>query len=260
MRRPNDSDRSSARDHRLDGRTALVTGGGRNLGRAIALALGEGGAAVMIGVHGDIGAAEAVAAEIQAMGSKTAVSAGELSDGAYCRSLVIETQAVLGAVDIVVHAAAIRPHNFFLDVPPADWDAVMAINCTAAFHIAQSALPSMIERGFGRLIVLGGTAPGRAGLKHSHISVSKAGVEALVKELALEFGRYGITANVVSPGPMNTKRQSTTKPITQESIERLPVPRSESPRRSATPAAFSLRRPLRTSLVKPFAFNGGLEL
>jgi len=254
------TDRQRSHDQRLDGRTALVTGAGRNLGRAIALALADGGASVMIGVREDLAAGKAVAAEIEAMGAKSAVSAGELADAAYCRRLVNDTEVELGPVDIIVHAAAIRPHRAFLDISEDDWNAVMAINCSAAFHMTQAALPSMVERGFGRVIALGGTAPGHAGLKHSHISVSKAGVEALVKEIALEFGRYGITANVVSPGPMNTTRRSTSKPITRESLERLPVPRLGEPEEIGYACRFLASEAASYITGQTLRVSGGLEL
>ena len=148
----------------LEGKTALVTGSGRNLGRAILLEFAARGANVVVNARSNRAEAEAVAAEARALGADALVALGDVGDPDAVRAIVGEAQRRFTAIDISVRNAATRPHQGVLDVSAEDWRRALAINLDASFHLAQAVAPAMIERGWGRIIHIGGgfgVAPGR---------------------------------------------------------------------------------------------------
>lgn len=185
----------------LEGKTALVTGSGRNLGRAILLEFAARGANVVINARSNRAEAEAVAGEARALGADALVALGDVGDGDAVRSIVGEALGRFPSIDISVSNVATRPHQDVLDVSPEEWRRALATNLDASFHLAQAVAPSMIERGWGRIIHIGGgfgVAPGRV-----HTLVGKAGLLGLTRTLAADLGRYGITANLVAPAAVD---------------------------------------------------------
>lgn len=191
----------------LAGRTALVTGSGRNIGRGIALAFARAGANVVVNGHSDREALAAVVAEIERAGTSALAVMADVSDPRAIRAMVKKAERRFGAVDIAVSNVGLRMKQPFLSISAADWNRTLATNLGAAFHLAQAVLPGMTDRGFGRLIHISGVdgfathVPERA-----HNTVCKAGVHALARAIALEFGGAGITANTVAPGVIETER------------------------------------------------------
>ncbi len=192
-------------DKPLTGRTVIVTGSGQNIGRAIALRFAQAGANVVInGLH-DRAKIEAVAHEVRQIGGEALALLADVSDPEAVSRLVQEAVDRFGAVDIAVSNAALRPFQPFLEISVTDWNRILAVNLTSAFHLAQAVLRQMQARGWGRIIHISGSdalfpIPNRA-----HVLASKAGVHALAKAIALEFGPYGITANTVAPGWIETE-------------------------------------------------------
>jgi 3-oxoacyl-[acyl-carrier protein] reductase len=190
----------------LAGRTVIVTGAGRNIGRAIALALGAAGSNVVVNTRGDREAAEAVAAEVNSLSGQAITVIGDVGDPAFNVELVETAIDAFGSVDVLVNNAARRRRQAFLDITPEDWDAILASNLSALFRLSRLVLPGMVERRWGRIINIGGP-DGQSGAPYrAHNVTCKAGLIGLTKAISIEFAHAGITANVVVPGMMNTTR------------------------------------------------------
>jgi 3-oxoacyl-[acyl-carrier protein] reductase len=190
----------------LAGKTALVTGASRNIGRAIALKLAGAGADVVVNTLSDRNAAEGVTREIQALGRKSLVQVADITDREAVSGMVREANAALGPIDILVCNASSRGQVDFLDLDYAAWRRVIDISLDGTFHCAQATLPGMIAKGWGRIITLGGIA-WHAGVKRrAHNLTGKSGLTGLTRALAVEFGDRGITANVIAPGAIETAR------------------------------------------------------
>lgn len=189
------------------GRTAIVTGSGRNIGRAIALALAAGGAQVVINGHRDRDAVEAVVREIEAGGGRALGVMADVSSHADVARMVEAAVAAFGGADIAVSNVGIRRMQPFLEITPEDWDEVLAANLTPAFYLARNVIPHMRERKWGRIVLISGF-DGFWGqvTQRAHNITCKAGLHGLAKALAREFGADGITANTVAPGAIDTVR------------------------------------------------------
>lgn len=191
----------------LAGRSAIVTGSGRNIGRAIARSLAAAGASVAVNGHRDREAVDAVVAEIAAAGGRALPFMADVSRHDEVAALVQGAAAAFGSVDIVVSNVGIRRMQPFLEISPEDWDTVLATNLTPAFHLARHAIPHMQKRKWGRIILISGF-DGFWGqvTQRAHNITCKAGLHGLAKALAREFGADGITANTVAPGAIDTVR------------------------------------------------------
>jgi len=189
------------------GRSAIVTGSGRNIGRAIALALAAGGAGVLVNGHSDRAAVDAVVKEIADAGGRALPFMADVSKHDEVAAMVRAAMAAFGAVDIVVSNVGMRRMQPFLDIALEDWDAVLATNLTPAFYLARNAIPHMQKRKWGRLIFISGF-DGFWGqvTQRAHNITAKAGLHGLAKALAREFGPDGITVNTVAPGAIDTVR------------------------------------------------------
>ena len=183
-------------------RTAMITGSGRNIGRAVALALAEDGFDLVINGSSDRAACERVEKEAQKLGVKTAIAMGDVGKAENCHQIAEEAAALNGGIDVFVHNAAIRPNVGFLEMDEEDWHRVLNVNMNAAFWLSRAFLPWMIDRGWGRIVTFAGMNAIHGYDGRAPVSVSKHGSWGLVKSLGKEFGRQGITANIVSPGPI----------------------------------------------------------
>lgn len=189
------------------GRCAIVTGSGRNIGRAIALALAAGGASVVVNGHRDRAAVDAVVKEITDAGGRALAFMADVSKHDEVAAMVGAAAEAFGSVDIVVSNVGVRRMQPFLEIGLEDWDAVLATNLTPAFYLARNAIPHMQKRKWGRLILISGF-DGFWGqvTQRAHNITCKAGLHGLAKALAREFGPDGITANTVAPGAIDTVR------------------------------------------------------
>ncbi len=187
-------------------RTALITGSGRNIGKACALALAKDGFNVVVNGGRDRAACEKVASEAKALGVDALVAMGDVGLGDDCRRIAAEAIAKFGAVDVLVNNAAIRPSDNFLTMTEEKWRRVLAVDLDAAFWLSRACLPGMIEKKWGRIINFVGMNAIHGYAGRAHVSVSKHGVWGLTKSLGKEFGPKGITTNVVSPGPIAGER------------------------------------------------------
>lgn len=187
-------------------RTALITGAGRNIGRACALGLAQDGFNVVINGAKNRDACEAVAAEARQHGVDALVAMGDVGVGGEAKRMAALALSRFDTIDVLVNNAAIRPNRPFLETDEAQWHRVLAVDLDAAFWLAQACLPGMIAKGWGRIINFAGmnAIHGHAG--RAPVSVAKHGAWGLAKALAVEFGPKGITSNIVSPGPIQGER------------------------------------------------------
>ena len=190
----------------MKGKVALVTGGARNIGRAISLALGEAGAAVMVNANTSKAGAEEVAAAIRAKGGRAAVHIADVTDPAAVSGLVDATVKEFGRLDCLVNNAALRMNADFADIRYEDWKKVLAVALDAAFLCTQAALPHLAKSGAGTVVMLGGLTGHKGASGRAHVVTAKAGLVGLTKALALDLAPQNITVNCVVPGTIDTER------------------------------------------------------
>jgi NAD(P)-dependent dehydrogenase (short-subunit alcohol dehydrogenase family) len=195
-----------ARAMKLSGQVAIVTGGGRGIGRAIALRFAAEGAALVIAATGRE-ALEATAAEIRTAGGRALVCLTDVADEAAVRGMVAATLREYSRLDILVNNSGIAgPTAAAIDLDRAEWDRTLAINVTGAYLCAKHALPHMIKQKSGRIINITSVA-GKIGYAfRSPYAVSKWGMIGLTRSLALEAGEHGITVNAIAPGAVKGER------------------------------------------------------
>ncbi|HKD74844.1 MAG TPA: SDR family oxidoreductase [Ktedonobacterales bacterium] len=196
----------------LAGRTALITGSGQNIGRAIALAFTRQGANVVVNGHRNKAAIDGVAAEARGLGVGALAVLADIADHAAVQAMVDQATTEFGGVDISVSNASVRLHTPFLDISLEEWQRIMNTNLHASFYLARAVIPGMQQRGWGRIIHIAGRDGFMPIPNRVHNITCKAGVYAMAKALAIEFGAFGITANTVSPGLIDTTRDWTQYP------------------------------------------------
>lgn len=192
----------------LQDRVAIVTGGGRGIGRAIALRFATEGARVFITAR-TATEVEAVAREIQAAGGHAAFFAGDISRAADCRKMVDGAREAFGAVHIVVNNAGIYgPVLPAEEITPDEWDEVIAVNLRGPFLLARLVLPEMYKQGSGSIINVVSIAAKAAFAMNGPYAASKAGLIGLTRTLAAEGGPRGVRVNAISPGPVPETKMS----------------------------------------------------
>lgn len=197
----------------LAGRTALVTGATRGLGRAFAFALAEAGADIVVHGRDDALAAE-VAEEIRALGRTAAVVLGDLTDSATVERVVAEATAATGGIDVLVNNAGACVHRPALEVTDEEWSHVLDTNVTALWKMSQAVGAQMVERGSGTIVNVGSISAmivNRPQFQPAY-NASKAAVHQLTKSLAAEWGTKGVRVNALAPGYIKTDMSPVDEP------------------------------------------------
>jgi len=207
----------------LAGKVALITGGARNIGRAISRSLAAGGATVMINANTSREAGEETVAMIQKAGSKAALCMGDVTDPDAVKHLVDETIKQFGRIDMVVCNAAIRAETPFEKISFEEWKRVISTVLDGAFLASQAALPHLIKAGSGTLVFTGGMTGHKGALHRSHVVAAKGGLAAMTKAVAHDLAEYNITVNCVVPGPIDTVRGLPGAPERPEFRKTLPL-------------------------------------
>ena len=212
-------------------KTALVTGAGRNIGRACVLGLAEDGFNIVLNGSSDRAACEGVAREAGKLGADTLVVMGDVGKPEDCKRIANEAIARFGGVDALLNNAALRPNKPFLEMTEAEWRRVISVDLDAAVWLSRACLPGMVKKGWGRIVNFAGmnAIHGHAG--RAPVSVAKHGVWGLTKALAMEFGPKNITVNTISPGPIapDTEETNASAQARAQSIARVPLGRMGTP-------------------------------
>lgn len=188
------------------GKVALVTGAARNIGRAIALSLASGGAKVAVVTRADIDQARTVVQEVKALGSDAKAFTADQGDPAQIRRAVDEVMAKFGRLDILVLNAAIREHAPFEEISYEDWRRVLATDLDSTFVYTQACLPALKKAGDGVIVTFAGVTALLGQKGRPHVAAAKHGIVGLTKALAQDLAEFGIRANCVSPGQIDTSR------------------------------------------------------
>ena len=193
---------------KLDGKVALITGSGRNIGRATALKLADEGAHIVVNARGNEAEAEAVAREVREKGVKALAVLADVAKKEQVDALAARALSEFGRVDILINNAAIRPHKPFTEVTVQDWEHVRGVVLDGAFYLTQAVIPSMVKNNYGRILFFTGDGAFTGGSGRAHVSAAKMGLVGFARALASEFAPQNIRANVVSPGSIDTRRDN----------------------------------------------------
>jgi 3-oxoacyl-[acyl-carrier protein] reductase len=188
---------------KLSGRKAIVTGAGRGIGRAIALAFAAEGAEVAVWDR-EAETAEAVAREIGGNGTVAVPIIGDVSNEGAVERGVAAAARRLGRIDILVNDAGIGTASPLAAMPAALWDETIAVNLRSVFLCSRAVLPGMVERGWGRIISISSQLAYKGAPERTHYAAAKAGILGFTRALALEVAQSGVTVNAICPGPIDT--------------------------------------------------------
>jgi 3-oxoacyl-[acyl-carrier protein] reductase len=192
----------------LSGKVALITGAGRNIGRAIALALADAGAKVAINVRASHDEGQAVVNEIAVRGVDAVLVLADVTRRAEVDAAIETVAQRWGRLDILVNNAAIRNEVAFADMPYAAWRATLDVCIDGAFHCTQAALPLLRKSTAGTVINIGGLTAHTGAGRRAHVVTAKAALAGLTRALAHELAELGITVNCIAPGMMDTLRSA----------------------------------------------------
>jgi 3-oxoacyl-[acyl-carrier protein] reductase len=190
----------------LSGRVAIVTGAGRNIGRGIALALADGGAAVVVNARSNLQEAEGVVGEIERAGGKALAVTADVADPHAAQAMADAAAQKFGRIDILVNNAAVRAEQAFEGMTLAQWRAVTSIILDGAFNCVQACLPHLKTSGAGVIVNIGGLSAHTGAARRPHVVTAKAGLIGLTRALAHELAPDKIRVNTVTPGVMATPR------------------------------------------------------
>lgn len=223
----------------LENKVALVTGGSRGIGRAIALELAARGAAVVVNYNKSPESAQAVVKKIQDAGGKAAASQADVSDFKQAEALVKFTIDTFGDLSILVNNAGITRDQLIMMMPEADWDAVIDANLKSTFNCSKFAVKHMMRKRVGRIINITSVAGQMGNPGQTNYSASKGGQIAFTKALAREVAARNITVNGIAPGFVDTEILDAMTPETLEAaLKMVPLGRKGKPEEIAYAAAF----------------------
>lgn len=210
---------------KLTGKKALVTGGARGIGQAIAIEFAKAGADVAI-LDLRAADAEATATQVAALGVRSFVIAADVGEEHQVQEAVDKVISEFGQIDILVNNAGIESASLAVDMPTAMWDKMMLINLRSVFICSRAVLPGMLERKSGRIINIASQLAHKGAKELSHYVAAKAGVIGFTRSLAYEVGDKGITVNAICPGPTNTELfRSLPASFREAKIAELPIGR-----------------------------------
>lgn len=223
----------------LEGKVAVVTGGGGAIGRATALRLARSGASIAV-VDLRLQPAEETAHLVNQAGGQAVPIVADVSSVEQVDLMVKETLAAFERLDVMVSNAGVGELRKFFDVTPESWERVMRVNLTGPFLCGQAAAREMVKRKWGRIVNVASISGQKAGWGRTAYGTSKAGVIHLTRQMAMELGPLGITANAIGPGPVDTEMTKTGHtPKTREAyLQSIPAGRYGLPEEMASAIAF----------------------
>ena len=218
---------------------AIVSGSSRGIGRAIALELARRGMAVVVNYRSAETEAQAVAAEVRALGVDCLCLQADVADPDQARGLIRDVQAQWGRVDVLVNNAGITRDKTLRKLTDDDWLQVINTNLGSVYYCTRAAMPIMIEQNYGRIINISSYVGQAGNFGQANYGASKGGIIAFTKTAALELARYGITVNAIAPGFTETEMLSKVPPDVRDQIlARIPMRRFGKPQEVAKVVAF----------------------
>ncbi len=223
----------------FEGQAALVTGAGRGIGKAIALRLARGGADVAV-IDRNGASAESTAGEIADLGRRSWSAEADVGDYDQVQSFVAAAIQALGKIDILVNNAGTSKAQPFLEISRELWEAQQSVHMSGTFYCAQAVARHMATRGYGRIVCIASVAGMMGPIDLAGYGAAKAGIAGLVRAMSLELADYGITANAVAPGPIDTELLRTAWPadVYAERAEHIPMRRLGQPEEIAHAVEF----------------------
>ncbi len=230
----------------LKGRVAVVTGGSRGIGRAIALRLAESGADVALIYAGNQAAADETEQQVRELGVRAMAVQCDVSDAQQAAAAIKQVRAELGPIDILVNNAGITRDGISLRMKPDDFRRVIDVNLTGAFLMAQAAMSDFVRRRSGRIINISSASGLMGNAGQANYSAAKAGMIGLTKTLARELAGRGVTVNAVAPGFVKTEMTAAmNEAALSEGLKSVPMGRMAEPEEIAEAVAFLAKRPRR---------------
>ena len=193
---------------KLDGKVALVTGSGRNIGRATVLKLAGEGAYVIVNARSNQAEADDVARQARDRGVKALAILADVARKEQVDAMVARALSEFGHIDILINNAAIRPHKPFTELTAQDWEEVRSVVLDGALYLTRAVIESMVKHNYGRILFFTGEGAFVGGNGRAHVSAAKMGLVGMARALASEFAAHNIRANVVSPGSIDTRRDN----------------------------------------------------
>lgn len=245
----------------LEGKTAIVTGASRGIGRAVALKLAEEGAAVVINYNGSADRAEEVKNEIEKNGGKAEVMQCNVSDFQACENFIKEVTAKFGRIDILVNNAGITRDGLLMRMSEDDFDAVIDTNLKGTFNGIRFASRQMMKQRSGRIINLSSVSGVLGNAGQANYCASKAGVIGLTKSAARELASRGITVNAIAPGFIHTEMTEVLpEKVKEASVAQIPLGTFGEPEDIAEAAAFLASEKARYITGQVLCVDGGMAM
>jgi len=245
----------------LSNKVAIVTGGGRGIGRAIALKLAEVGTTVVVNDVGEAEPAESVVEEIKAMGGQSLAILADVSLAEDVTRLVETTVSTYGKVDILVNNAGITRDHLLLRMTDDDWDRVLRVNLKSVFLCTRAVLKHMIKQRWGRIISISSVVGVVGNPGQANYASAKAGIIGFTRTVAKEAASRGITANAIAPGFIETGMTQQLKEEWQQELrKRIPAGYFGSPRDVAEAVAFLASEEARYITGQVLGVDGGMAI
>ena len=246
---------------KFEGKTALVTGGSRGLGRAVCLELAKGGASVVLCYAGNEAAAQETVREIEALGAKALAIRCDVSDAAQVDALVKAAVETFGRIDILVNNAGITRDNLLMRMSEADFDAVISTNLKGTFLCMKAVSRLMLKQRYGRIVNLSSVVGLRGNAGQVNYAASKAGVVGMTKSLAKELASRGVTVNAVAPGFIETDMTAALPEAARTAAQgSIPMNRLGGPEDVAKAAAFLAGDGAAYITGQVLAVDGGMSM
>lgn len=245
----------------LEGRTAIITGSARGLGKAIALKMAKMGANIVLNDIATSDSLDATAAEFKEAGYNVAVTRGDVRNSEDVKAMVAAAVEAFGRVDILVNNAGITKDKPMAMMSEEDWDMVLDINLKGAFLCTKFAAKQMIKQKYGRIINMASVAGRYGNQGQANYSASKAGLIGLTKTTAKEFASRGITCNAVAPGMIQSKMTDVLpEEVKKKYLENIPLGRFGTPEDVAGVIAFLASDDASYVTAQVIDIDGGLVM